>query len=123
MSPRNSGGGNSGGGPVYSTEHGRMCPGCGRAVARCACSSRASSGTGVVRVGRETKGRKGAGVTVVQGVPLAGKELSALAKELKRRCGSGGTVRDGVIEVQGDHRDAIVKALAGRGWDVKRSGG
>lgn len=127
MSRRAGGTGGSGGaagdGPVYSTEHGRMCPACGRSRAGCTCAKSSSAGSGVVRVGRETKGRKGAGVTVVQGVPLAGKELAALAKELKRRCGSGGTVRDGVIEVQGDHRDAIVKALAGRGWDVKRSGG
>lgn len=115
--------GRSGDGPVYSTEHGRMCPACGRALATCACARGASSGSGVVRVGRATKGRKGAGVTVVRGVPLAGKELAALAKDLKRRCGSGGTIRDGAIEIQGDHRDAIVAALAGRGWDVKRSGG
>lgn len=81
------------------------------------------AGDGVVRVGRETKGRKGKGVTVVTGVPLSGPELSALAKELKRLCGSGGTVRDGVIEVQGDHRDRLVEALAERGWDVRRSGG
>ena len=76
-----------------------------------------------MRVGRETQGRKGKGVTVVSGVPLRGEALAGLASELKRLCGSGGTVRDGVIEIQGDHRDRLVAELAGRGWTVKRSGG
>ena len=76
-----------------------------------------------MRVGRQTKGRKGKGVTTVTGAPLAGKELQALAKKLKQRCGSGGTVRDGVIEIQGDHRDALVVELEGLGWTVRRSGG
>ena len=80
-------------------------------------------GDGIVRVGRQTKGRKGKGVTTVTGVPLAGKELQALAKDLKQRCGSGGTVRDGVIEIQGDHRDALVVTLERHGWTVRRSGG
>ena len=81
----------------------------------------APKGDGNIRVGREV--RKGAGVTVISGVPLAGEELKALAKELKTRCGSGGTVKDGVIEIQGDHRDAIVAELNRRGWKAKRSGG
>lgn len=76
----------------------------------------------MVRVGRETKGRKGSGVTVVTGVPLAGDELAALASALKKKCGSGGTVKGGVIEIQGDHRDQIVAELSGRGWKVKRVG-
>jgi translation initiation factor 1 len=78
---------------------------------------------GPVRVGRETKGRKGKGVTTVSGVPLAGAALEELAGELKRRCGSGGTVREGVIEIQGDHRDELVELLAARGWRVVRAGG
>ena len=113
-------------GLVYSSEHGRMCPACGRPVARCACRKRPASAAvaaDVVRVGRETKGRKGKGVTVVTGAPVAGDALAALASELKRLCGSGGTVRDGVIEIQGDHRDLLVAELAKRGWTVKRSGG
>jgi translation initiation factor 1 len=77
----------------------------------------------VVRVGRETQGRKGKGVTVVTGVPLRGDALEALGSQLKRLCGSGGTVRDGVIEVQGDHRDRLVAELSKHGWTVKRSGG
>jgi len=78
---------------------------------------------GIVRVGRETKGRKGKGVTVITGVPLHPDGLEELAARLKKQCGSGGTVRDGVIEIQGDHRDAIVETLAKLGWNVKRSGG
>lgn len=80
-------------------------------------------GDGVVRVSRETKGRKGKGVTVVTGLPLAGDELKDLAKELKTKCGSGGTIKNGAIEIQGDHRDGVVAALTGRGWTVKKAGG
>src|SRR4029079_1372192 len=80
-------------------------------------------GDGNVRVGRETKGRKGKGVTIVTGVPLAHAEMQALATHLKKRCGSGGTLKDGVIEIQGDHRDLVVEELQKRGWNVKRSGG
>ena len=76
-----------------------------------------------MRVGRETKGRKGKGVTVVTGVPLAGAALDELASRLKRMCGSGGTVKDGVIEIQGDHRDLLLAELAKQGWTVKRAGG
>jgi translation initiation factor 1 len=76
-----------------------------------------------VRVGRETKGRKGKGVTVITGLPLGAAELKELAKALKSRCGSGGTIRDGVIEIQGDHRDFLVEELARRGWPARRSGG
>lgn len=80
-------------------------------------------GRAAVRVGRETKGRAGKGVTVITGLPLAPRELEQLAGELKRRCGSGGTVRDGVIEIQGEHRDTLVYELARRGFQAKRSGG
>lgn len=113
------------GGLVYSTELGRTCPGCRRPLAECRCagSQPVATGDGVVRVGRETKGRKGAGVTVVTGVPLAGADLAALARALKQRCGAGGTVKDGRIELQGDHRDAVVTELGQRGFTVRRSGG
>lgn len=116
---------NRGGGLVYSTELGRTCPDCRRPVAECRCAAgaRPPAGDGVVRVGRETKGRKGAGVTVITGVPLAGGELAALAKALKQRCGAGGTVKDGAIELQGDHRDLAVTELRQRGFTVKRVGG
>lgn len=76
-----------------------------------------------VRVGRETSGRSGKGVSVITGLPLAGEALAALATQLKKRCGSGGTVRDGVIEIQGDHRDTLVQELTRLGYPAKRSGG
>ena len=116
----------SGGGLVYSTQHGRICPGCRMPVANCQCRRAAKApdtGDGVVRVGRETKGRKGKGVTVVTGVPLVADALDELGSKLKRSCGSGGTVKDGVIEIQGDHRDLLVAELTKLGWTVKRSGG
>jgi translation initiation factor 1 len=78
---------------------------------------------GVVRVGRETKGRKGAGVTVITGIPTHPEGLKQIAKELKQKCGTGGTVKNGVIEIQGDRRDLLVAELAARGYTVKRSGG
>jgi translation initiation factor 1 len=117
--------GSGDGGIVYSSEHGAICPGCSQPVATCRCGAEAAAPPrdGVVRVGRAVKGRRGKGVTVVTGVPLVGAELTKLAKELKRRCGSGGTVKGGDIEIQGDHRDALVAELAKRGWTVKRSGG
>lgn len=113
-------------GIVYSTAHGRSCPECGKPIAACVCRTAKKpppQNDGIVRVGRETKGRKGAGVTVIKGIPLADDALKALAKELKSRCGGGGTVKDGVIEIQGDHRDLLMTELAGRGYKVKRAGG
>jgi len=74
-------------------------------------------------VGRETKGRKGKGVTVVSGLPIPPADLADLARDLKKKCGSGGTVRNGVIEIQGDHRDVLVAELSRRGYRTKRSGG
>jgi translation initiation factor 1 len=110
---------------VYSTSGGRMCPECGRAVGECVCRDAALvvAGDGVVRVGRETKGRKGKGVTVITGLALDREGLAKLATELKRMCGAGGTVKGSVIEIQGDHRDLLVKELQGRGYAAKRSGG
>jgi len=110
---------------VYSTEHGTMCPACGRPATMCVCHKKepAPAGDGIVRVGRETKGRKGKGVTVITGVPLDAPGLTRLTTRLKKRCGSGGTVKDGVIEIQGDHRDMVVAELQREGWTVKRAGG
>ena len=114
-------------GVVYSTEHGRMCPECGRPVAACACregkNSEILAGDGIVRVSRETKGRKGKGVTLITGLPLDQAGLQKLAKQLKRKCGAGGTVKDRVIEIQGDHRDVLLPELQARGYTVKRAGG
>lgn len=78
---------------------------------------------GVVRVQRETKGRKGKGVTLVTGVPLEGGGLKALAKKLKQKCGTGGTLKEGIIEIQGDHRDLLVELLQAEGYTVKKAGG
>lgn len=112
------------GGLVYSTEQGRMCPGCQNPVDQCTCKAQAvPAGDGVVRVSRETKGRKGKGVTLVTGIPLAGKELKDFAKKLKAKCGTGGTVKDNVVEIQGDQRDILVPILQDQGWTVKRAGG
>jgi len=110
---------------IYSTGVGSMCPNCRRAVRDCVCPKGAPGTvkTGAVRVGREVKGRAGKGVTTVQGLPLGLAEIEALATQLKKRCGSGGTVRDGAIEIQGDHRDVIVAELIKQGWQAKRSGG
>jgi translation initiation factor 1 len=110
---------------VYSSAKGRTCPLCGRAVADCACraSPRAARGDGVVRVRREVQGRRGKTVTTIQGVPLPEGDLLALAGELKRRCGTGGSAKDGVIEIQGDHRDVLCAELEARGYTVKRAGG
>ncbi len=113
------------GGLVYSSEHGRMCPSCNRPQKECSCASPKASppSDGVVRLARQTKGRKGKGVTLVTGVPLDDAGIKALAKRLKQQCGSGGTVKDGTIEIQGDHRDLLAGELAKLGWKVKLSGG
>ena len=112
---------------VFASGRGRLCAGCGRPVADCACRAAAAAsaprGDGVVRVRREVKGRRGRTVTTVAGVPLGPEELRALAAELKRRCGTGGSSKDGVIEIQGDHRDRLVAALEERGYRVVRAGG
>jgi translation initiation factor 1 len=82
-----------------------------------------SIATARVRVGRETAGRSGKGVSVVTGLPLSAQDLEALATRLKKLCGAGGAVRDGVIETQGDHRDRLVQELIKLGYEAKRAGG
>jgi translation initiation factor 1 len=112
------------GGLVYSTESGRMCPTCRKPTAQCVCNLAAlPTGDGTVRVSRETKGRGGKAVTVVKGVLLDGAALSELGKQLKTACGTGGTVKDGVIEVQGDHCERVIQVLKAQGYSVKRAGG
>ena len=112
------------GGLVYSTDAGRMCPDCRQPIANCICKAQALPKTdGVVRVSRETKGRGGKSVTLVKGLPLDSLALAALGKQLRAACGSGGTAKDGVIEVQGDHCDAVMAALQKQGYNVKRAGG
>ena len=114
------------GGLVYSTEGGRMCPVCRRPQTQCVCKSQQAAqslGDGKVRVTRETGGRGGKAVTVVRGLPLDAAALTQLGKQLKAACGTGGTVKDGVIEVQGDHREAIVAELFRRGFTARLAGG
>jgi translation initiation factor 1 len=110
---------------VYSSQQGRMCPRCGNPVARCSCTAnpRAPRGDGVVRVRREVKGRNGKTVTTISGIGLSDDALRELAGELKRRCGTGGSAKDGVIEIQGDHREKLVAELETRGYTVKLAGG
>jgi len=116
-----------GSGLVYSTEGGMLCPRCRRPVADCRCAAEAAAvaprGDGVARVQRESKGRGGKTVTVVRGLPLDGEALAALGKALRTACGTGGTLRDGQLELQGDHVDAVLAALAARGLRAKRAGG
>jgi translation initiation factor 1 len=78
---------------------------------------------GVVRISRETKGRKGKGMTIITGIPLPQEDLKDLAKQLKQKCGTGGTIKGDIIEIQGDHRDTILAELSERGWTVKKAGG
>ncbi|MYN18201.1 translation initiation factor Sui1 [Rugamonas sp. FT107W] len=111
---------------VYSTETGRMCPDCGKPTADCICKTAAKAkpaGDGVVRVSRESKGRGGKTVTLVKGLALDAIALALLGKQLRSACGSGGTVKDGVIEIQGDHCDLVMEALKKQGHQPKRTGG
>ncbi|WP_228882054.1 translation initiation factor Sui1 [Paraburkholderia saeva] len=117
---------NSKGGLVYSTDGGRMCPECGQTIAACICKTAARTlpaGSGAVRVTRETKGRGGKSVTIVKGLALDPLALTVLGKELRKTCGSGGTVKDGVIEVQGDHCERVIEVLKKYGHNAKRAGG
>ena len=110
---------------VYSTGIGSLCPNCRRPVRECVCPKGAPGAAKpeAIRVGREIKGRAGKGVTTVSGLPLSLADIDSLATRLKKRCGSGGTVREGVSEIQGDHRDVIVAELIKQGWPAKKSGG
>jgi len=104
---------------VYSTEK-PACRKCGRVD--CNCGQTRPMAQGPVRVGRETKGRKGAGVTVVTGLALPEAELRALLSGCKKRLGCGGTLRDSTLEFQGEHRDALLAFLKERGITAKKSG-
>lgn len=110
---------------VYSTDAGRLCPQCHRPVADCVCGRDrpAATGDGIVRLRRETKGRGGKAVTVIDGLPLADAQLKELARALKQRCGVGGSAKDGRIEIQGDQRALLKSALEERGFTVRLAGG
>ncbi len=110
---------------VYSTDSGRICPACRQPVAACRCRAPAPppAGDGIVRVSREKQGRGGKLVTVVRGLPGDAAGLAAWGKRLRTACGAGGTVKDGQLEVQGDHADRVLALLTEAGLRVKRAGG
>ncbi|MDM4768520.1 translation initiation factor Sui1 [Pelomonas sp. SE-A7] len=113
---------------VYSTETGRTCPDCRQALADCRCAAlkkaaKPSSGDGIAKVWRESKGRGGKTVTLVKNLPLAEAELQLLGKKLRSACGTGGTTKDGVIEIQGDHAERVTELLVKAGHPAKRAGG
>lgn len=111
-------------GLVYSTETGRHCPNCGHPIANCICKKAPLEiGDGIVRIRRETKGRGGKTVTTVSGITLAEEALKELTTALKRRCGTGGTLKQGTIEIQGDHVEILLLELTHKGFKVKKSGG
>jgi translation initiation factor 1 len=110
---------------VYSTDGGRACPECRQPRAACRCREAAAArpvGDGQVRVSREKQGRGGKTVTVVRGLPLAAEPLAALGKRLRSACGTGGTAKDGVLELQGDQVERVLALLVAEGYRAKRSG-
>ncbi len=114
---------------VYSTDQGRICPGCHKSAAKCVCKqkktrpSKDTPNDGIIRIQREVKGRKGKCVTTISGFQHNDFELKQIANQLKRRCGTGGTYKDGIIIIQGDHRSALQTELVKQGYKVKLSGG
>ena len=114
---------------VYSTETGKICPSCQKPGSDCTCKKKKSRSQknikfdGIIRIQREVKGRKGKTVTIVSGFQINANELKSLATQLKRRCGTGGSVKDGVIIIQGDHRDSFFTELKNRGFKAKIAGG
>ena len=111
---------------VYTTDSGRICPSCAKPLAVCACRKKQAPpapADGIVRIRREVKGRGGKTVTVASGFQLDHEGLKQLAAELKRRCGTGGSVKDGDILIQGDHRETVLVELKRRGFAAKPAGG
>jgi translation initiation factor 1 len=114
---------------VYSTETGRICPKCQSPISACKCKKKQTEPKseikpdGIIRIRREVKGRKGKTVTTITGLDLDDKTLNFLSKQIKQHCGTGGSVKDGVVIIQGDHRDTIKGLLEGQGYLVKLAGG
>lgn len=115
---------------VYSTDSGRVthCPRCGKPYKQCRCDDPSDAAPqkksdGIVRVMRDRKGRGGKTVTLITGIPAGAETIASLAQQLKKLCGSGGTIKDGNIEIQGDHRDKVMEKLTELGYKVKRAGG
>ena len=114
---------------VYSTETGRICPKCQSPISACRCKKKRPEPKsqikpdGIIRIRREVKGRKGKTVTAISGFALDDNALNLLAKQLKQHCGTGGSVKDGMVIIQGDHRDTVKVLLEGQGYLVKLAGG
>ena len=108
---------------VYSTDQGRLCPDCEQTTENCRCKKEQIIGGGNVLISLETKGRKGKGVTIIKGLPIAEEELKKFGKKLKVQCGTGGSVKDGHIEIQGDNRQKLKELLEKEGYSSKFSGG
>ena len=118
---------------VYSTETGRICRKCGKPAADCKCKNKKPATAkksqpgypddGTVRIRREVKGRKGKTATVIIGLPLDDNDLKQFAKKLKQRCGTGGSVKEGAIIIQGDHRNTILDEIKKKGYKAKLVGG
>ena len=114
------------GGLVYSTDSGRMCPACRQPLGACSCKAQRAAprlGDGIVRISCETKGRGGKAVTLVRGLALDAEALATLGKRLRTACGAGGAVKDGVLEIQGDHRSRVADMLTQDGLRIKLAGG
>jgi translation initiation factor 1 len=118
---------------VYSSGSGRICPECGNPVSSCTCKKKKEAKTekntrrfpddGIIRIIRETKGHCGKTVTIISNIPIDNNRLKELAKQLKNRCGTGGTLKDNEIIIQGDHRQTILEELTKQGYRAKIAGG
>ena len=106
---------------VYSTEHSKKPLNCKNLIKKR--QRHIVKNDGIVRIGKETKGRKGKGVTIITGIPLSHSQLLKLAQQLKQKCGAGGTVKNAMIEIQGDHRNVLLEELKEKGYKVKICGG
>ena len=113
---------------VYSTESGKICPNCLKPVSECTCKMKKPRSQtnikydGIIRIQREVKGRKGKTVTTVSGFQINADELKNLVTQIKRRCGTGGSVKDGLLIIQDDHRDTLLSELKNRGFKAKIAG-
>ncbi len=110
---------------VYSTDSGRICPVCQNPIGQCVCKKMKEipKGDGILKISLQTKGRHGKKVTVIAGFSFSGEELDNLASELKRKCGSGGSMKENTLEIQGDFRQKVREELIGKGFKVKMIGG
>lgn len=112
---------------VYSTDQGKICPNCGKPVQKCDCKKKTAylpmKRDGIIRLRIERKGRGGKSVTLVEGLPVDVDLLKVIIKDLKHHCGAGGSIKKGIIEIQGDVRDTAMKLLEEKGYVVKKAGG